>query len=179
MDKRKEEYISLREEMIHLASAIDNIINILYVFIATYSAFALNQEDNIYILLEHIVLLPAYLLVIGKRMAMCKISSYVIVYFEKNRIGWSSRSKDFKTKIGPRIFKYIDASHFPFIFINFAILLLFIYRSTWSCSTYELVKLIIEISIFIIVIKLSIKNRKLSPADMINDWKEQKKKESN
>lgn len=148
MDKRKEEYMSLREEMTQLASAIDGIINILYVFIAAYLAYALNQEDTLYILISHIVVLPAYLLVIGKRMAMCKISAYIIVYYEEDIVGWPSRSINFNTKTGPKIFKYIDASHFPFILINFAILFLFIYRSIWTFSIYEIIKLIIEISFF-------------------------------
>lgn len=177
MDKRKEEFISLREEITQLASAIDGIINILYVFIAAYLAYALNQKDTIYILISHIVVLPAYLLVIGKRMAMCKISAYIIVYYEEDIAGWSSRSISFNAKTGPKIFKYIDASHFPFVLINCAILFLFIYRSSWTFSIYEIVKLVTEISFFIILSIISIKNRKLSSKDMIKSWKEQKNKE--
>ena len=113
MNKETEEYISLREEMTQLASAIDGIINILYVFIAAYLAYALNQEDTLYILISHIVMLPAYLLVIGKRMAMCKISAYIIVYYEKDIAGWSSRSINFNTKTGPKFLSILTHLIFP------------------------------------------------------------------
>lgn len=176
MDRRKEEFISLRGEMIQLASAMDHIINILYVFITPFLSFALSQKDTIYILMSHIVVFPAYLLVIGKRMSMCKISAYIKVYYDEN--GWAPRTIKFKTKIGPKIYKYIDSYHFPFILINLTILFLYINRTSWECSIYELIKLMIEILFFTLLNILSFKNRKISSSSMIDDWEKIKISES-
>ena len=48
----KEEYLMLREEILHLDSVVNNTINFFYVFMATYVAFSLTQEDTIFILLS-------------------------------------------------------------------------------------------------------------------------------
>ena len=55
----KEEYLMLREEILHLDSVVNNTINFFYVFMATYVAFSLTQEDTIFILLSFIVT-PVY-----------------------------------------------------------------------------------------------------------------------
>lgn len=139
MNKETEEYISLREEMTQLASAIDGIINILYVFIAAYLAYALNQEDTLYILISHIVMLPAYLLVIGKRMAMCKISAYIIVYYEKDIAGWSSRSINFNTKTGPKFLSILTHLIFPLFWL---IVLYFSYLYIEAYGHFQFMKLL-------------------------------------
>ena len=51
MDK---EYLMLRDELLHLDTVVNNTINFFYVFIASFIAFALTQEDTIFILLSYI-----------------------------------------------------------------------------------------------------------------------------
>ena len=46
----KDEYLMLREEIIHLDTIISNVVNLFYAFIASFIAFALLQSDTIFIL---------------------------------------------------------------------------------------------------------------------------------
>lgn len=75
----KDEYLMLREEILHF---INNTINFFYVFIASYIAFTLMQEDTIFILLSFIGIIPPYLIVLNKMNALCKIGAYLHVFHE-------------------------------------------------------------------------------------------------
>ena len=96
MNKEKEEYIALRQEINTLCAAADNIVYILYVFLTTYLSFALTQKDTIYILLTHIVILPLYLLAMDRRIASCKISAYISVFHENKNNKWETRLINYK-----------------------------------------------------------------------------------
>lgn len=169
----KEEYVSLRDEIIHLDDSISSVLNFFYTFIATFLAFSLTQDDTIYLLLSHIITLPAYLLIIGKRMGQCKISAYLQVFGEGEEINWETRQTRLKIKKGPQIFVYVHATHFPFLLVNISVLILFIYRTRWDSpvTTYILCKSIFEIAMFFILLGLTVQNRKLSKEDYVNDWR--------
>lgn len=81
-DGMKDVYLMLREEILHLDSILNNTINFFYVFIASYSAFSLFQEDTTFLLLSYIVIIPAYQIVLNKMQAMCKIGAYLKIYHE-------------------------------------------------------------------------------------------------
>lgn len=179
MNKEKEEYSSLRQEIITLCSASDTIIHILYVFLAPYLCFALTREDTIYILLSHIVILPLYLLAIDRRMATCRISAYISVFHEEEGNKWETRQMKYKPQKELILFKYFSAKHFPFIFANFVVLLVFIYQTSWnfSMSIYEVLKIVFEITLFIAIILIFIKYKKILVDDYVSEWKDIKEKE--
>lgn len=178
MDNRKEEYISLREEVNQLCTAMDNIIGILYAFLAAYLAYIFDKDDTIYILFPYIVIFPAYLLIISKRIASCKISAYISVFHEDEGNKWETRLIDYKTTKKLKIFNYIDAYHTPVIFTDIAIFALFIIKTEWKLilSTYEIGKLIIMLSLSFLIIFIAIKSRKICVNDYIDSWKNIKNK---
>ena len=90
--KAKDEYLMLREEILHLDSITNNTINFFYAFIAAYIAFALTQEDTIFILLSFIGIIPPYLIVLNKMNALCKIGAYLYVFHEGGSFKWERRN---------------------------------------------------------------------------------------
>lgn len=173
MCKSKEEYLMLRDEIIHLDAMINNTINFFYIFIASFLAFALTKSDTIYILLSHIVTFPTYMIVTGRRIAICKIAAYLHVFHEGEMFNWETRSLEFRSNNRPKIFGYIDDIHIPFLFVNIAIFLLYIHHTHWNelFTIYEMSKFFFEIIIFIVFIILVTKNRKVSTAYYVEDWK--------
>lgn len=176
MCQSKDEYLMLREEIIHLDALTNNILNFFYIFMATYISVVLDKNDTIYILMTHIVIIPAYLIVIGKRMATCKISAYMLVFLEGEDFNWETRKLRSKSRSVPIIFHFIHSTHFPFIFVNIAVFILWFSGSNWGIplTSYEMGKLIIEIVCLLVFLILLIENRKISINDYIDKWEKVK-----
>ncbi|MCI9034302.1 MAG: hypothetical protein HFJ08_09705 [Lachnospiraceae bacterium] len=181
MNKEKEEYIALRQEINTLCAAADNIVYILYVFLTTYLSFALTQKDTIYILLTHIVILPLYLLAMDRRIASCKISAYISVFHENKNNKWETRLINYKGGKDLSFFRFFSSKHFPFLFSNFAVLIIFLSHTVWNytMSFYEILKLITEALLFSVIFVIFLKYKKISVADYIEGWKTLKEIENN
>ena len=196
----KEEYSHLKEEINLLENIINNTINYFYIFLATFLSFAFGQRDTIYLLFSQVVIIPAHLLVISKIMGRNRIVAYIRVFYEGDDVNWQRRLEKLKTKKGPLIFHFIDAVHFPFVFISFIVFALFFYRSIEIYSSYaeqiyhlllqipfsplnkkelfyEASKLLFEILCTSYTFIIAIKTRKLYPADYIASWEDIKGKE--
>ena len=181
MNKEKEEYIALRQEINTLCAAADNIVYILYVFLTTYLSFALTQKDTIYILLTHIVILPLYLLAMDRRIASCKISAYISVFHENKNNKWETRLINYKGGKDLSFFRFFSSKHFPFLFSYFAVLIIFLSHTVWNytMSFYEILKLITEALLFSVIFVIFLKYKKISVADYIEGWKTLKEIENN
>lgn len=179
MNKEIEEYISLRQELVDLCFMADKIIHILYLFLAPYLCFVLTQKDTIYILSIHVVIIPLYLLAIDRRLAACKISAYLSVFHEKEGNKWQTRSMEYTTLKEPVIFKHFSAKHFPFIFANFLGLIVFIRQTIWNfpMSIYEIVKIILEVILFLVITIIFMNYKKIQGRDYIEEWKKIKQDE--
>lgn len=170
MDK---EYLMLRDELLHLDTVVNNTINFFYVFIASFIAFALTQEDTIFILLSYIVIIPAYLIVISKMQGICKIGAYLSLFHEGEKFNWETRNIKFNQK-HVTIFSHIVSSNFPFIFVSAAAVILFMYRTQWDKfpQVYEECKLCSAIVLFLVVLVLAYKNRNINTKDYIKKWED-------
>ncbi len=172
-NKGKEEYLMLRDEILHLDSLTNNTINFFYTFIVAYIAFALTQEDTIFIILSYIGIIPPYLIVLNKMNALCKIGAYLNVFheYEGGDFQWERRHMKYKDKYESNIFRVISW-HFPFLCINFLIIVLFIYKTNWKNITItDGIKGIICIILFLIILCKTVKNRNISPRNYIHKWK--------
>lgn len=180
MNKEKEEYISLRQEIVTLCSSADSIINILYVFLATYLGFAFPKEDTIYVLFSYVVILPLYMLALEKRIAACKIAAYISVFHEVEENKWETRLMKYRGPKEPVTMKYFSAKHFPFIFANCIVLIIFIYKTKWTFHMpfAEIVKVAFEIIMFILVMFIFIKYKKMLVRDYIKEWRDLKEEEN-
>lgn len=166
------EYLMLREEILHLDGIINNTLNILYVFIATFLAYALGQEDTFYILLSYIGVIPMYIIVVSKIEGMCRIGAYLKVYHEGKEFMWETRNMELKKKRGRNNFTFVISSFFPFEFINIAIFIIFILQTKWNLinSLYEKSKITIAILLFLILTISFWKNRDMSTRKFLKEW---------
>lgn len=180
MDKEIQEYVALRKEVNDLCSSADNIISMLYAFLTAYLAFIFNKEDTAYLLFSYVVLIPVYLLIISKRIASCKISAYISVFHEKTENMWENRLMAYNTPKKPFIFSFIEATHFPFVFINFFILFFYFIRfKIYDLETiYGWFKLVLLFLFFIITYALTVRYRKISVCHYVNEWKRIQNKEN-
>lgn len=174
MAKSKDEYLMLREEVLHLDAIISNTINFFYVFIASFLAFALTRKDTIFLLLSYIVTMPAYLIVLSKMEGMCRIGAYLKVFHEGEDFNWETRSIKYKEKRGRKTFTYLVSSNFPFAFVNTAVFILYLQRTQWNepFNRFEIFKLIIAVGAFIILSILIFKNGKIATSDFVNKWED-------
>lgn len=175
MDK-KDEYLMLREEILHLDTIINNTINFFYVFIVSYIAFSLTQNDTIFLLLSYMVIYPAYLIVLSKMQGLCKIGAYLYVFHENKKdavFKWEQRSVQYGNN-NKNIFSYIISSHFPFLLVSCAVMILFFYSTKWDniYSIYEIIKIIICICLNLILLIITVRNRKISTNDYVEKWEE-------
>lgn len=185
----KEEYSYLKEEINQLENIINNTMNYFYIFLATFLALVFKEDDTIYLLFSQVVIIPAHLLVISKIMGINRIAAYIQIFYEGDDIKWQRRLEKLETKKGPLVFHFIGAIHFPFIFVSFIVLALFIYRINCLLQQipfsflekdrlfYEASKLLFEILCTLYTFITAIKNRKLSPTDYIESWEDIKAKE--
>ena len=175
------EYLMLREEILHLDQLIVNTINFFYAFLASFMAFSLTHNDTIYLLLAYIVILPAYLMVISKMNAMCKIGGYLKVFheakedsefkWETNNIKFLEQTAAERPRFTKMIMSFMYTFHYPFAVTNFATFILFIFRSNWECLTiYEILKIFICIALCIFTFLLIHENRKIGTEHYIKEW---------
>lgn len=169
----KEEYLMLREEIVHLDSIVNQTVNFFYVFISSYLALVLKQEETLYFLLSYIVILPAYLIVIHKMNGLGRIGAYLKVFGEGERFSWETNNIKFKNKFPSNTFK-ISACHFPFLFVNVAVMVLYLYSCEWNkpLNLYEIIELIVQILFFISIWILYYRSKKINTGELLDKWVE-------
>lgn len=171
-NESKDEYLMLREEILHLDNITNNTINFFYAFIAAYIAFALTQKDTVFILLSFIGIIPPYLIVLNKINALCKIGAYLYVFHEGKDFKWERRHMRYKDKYESSAFRVISW-HFPFIFVSVAVSGLLIFKTNWlSITVIDIIKIMICIMLLLIVLIKAYKNRNISPKVYVEKWEE-------
>lgn len=167
----KDEYLMLREEILHLDNITNNTINFFYAFIAAYIAFALVQEDTMFILLSYIGIIPPYLIVLNKMTTLCKIGAYLNVFHEGKSFNWERRWMKYKEKYESR-FRVISW-HLPFICVSLTVTGLLLYRTQWFfIEAVDIVKIIICFALLMIILCNAYRNRNINPKDFIDKWKQ-------
>lgn len=182
MCKSKDEYLMLREEILQLETSENSIMGFFYAFIASIIAFSLGKKDTMYILISYIAILPVYRLVLSKEINIYRIGSYLHVFHEGKEFNWERRSSILCDKL-PEFFKRkIPTFNYPFIFISTFILIIFLLRTDWeqiSSLGYEFTKVLISFGLYIWLIYLILKNRKLGKMCFIPSWEEIQEVEGN
>lgn len=173
MEDTKEEYLMLREEILHLNTIIINTIHLLYTFIASFLAFALTQEDTIFILLTYIMIVPAYLIVVSKMSGMARIGAYLYVFHEGKNFNWEHRNIMYKGNVS----SHLSTAHLPFFYINIVIFFLLLIRTayTWPLSLYEGFKLACGLFLFIYMMYIINKSKIIHTNNFIIKWESIKK----
>ncbi|MCD8354369.1 MAG: hypothetical protein LUC47_08675, partial [Clostridiales bacterium] len=132
----KDEYLMLREEILHVDTMQNNTLNFMYALIGVVLSFPLTQSDNLYILVIYIVLLPSYAVILGQERTRCKIGTYLLVFHEENGsdFQWERRQVPFHrsaTKNDTTIFGHLEAFNFPFLFLSLFATTIFFIKTDW------------------------------------------------
>ncbi len=174
-----EEYILLREEILHLDSVINNTIGFFYAFIVTYLVVILEKLDDklFYLNLSYLIIWATYAIVLSKMQGLCKIGAYLAVYHEGKKFNWEKRNLQFEKKNRGIIFSFIISGNFPFIFISTAIALISIYIN--ALGKLDIKYLLISLILYFFTLCLIIVNRNISTKDYMKDWQEVKANEVN
>lgn len=126
MKKSEEEYLMLRDEILHLSNMENNIMNFFYVSVATILTFSLTQQDTMFILLPYIIIIPSYRLVLSKMKGIYKIGAYMYVFLEGKTFNWERRTSKFYSKL-PNVFGgKVQSFNWPFC-LQVLLLRLFLY----------------------------------------------------
>ncbi len=177
---KKDEYLMLREEILHLDKTVSNMISFFYATLSAYMAFVLDQKDSIYFILPYISIIPTYLITLRKLHVLCKIGAYLYVFHEKNDdngFKWEKRNMEYMAserneKEKRDIFSYVTASNFPFLFATIATIILFLYKTNWNNfpSVYECSKLIICVILNFLLLSIMFKNRIITTESCVRKW---------
>ena len=172
----KDEYLMLRDEILHLDSMINNTINFFYVFMASYLAFAFDKGDTILFLVSYVVIMPAYFMVLSKMEGLCRIGAYLKVFGEKNEYKWETRNYQFREHRVIKIFNHMLATNLPFLLGSSSVLMLHIYKYLQldEQTKDEKVKLCISVALFAIMSLMIFRYRKISTGDYIEKWEKYK-----
>lgn len=175
----KDEYLMLRNEILHHNTLENNTINFLYVFISAILVFSLNQEDSLYVLIAYVVIIPSYRIVWSKRKGICKIGAYLNVFLEGKEFNWERRNCKMYDNAPNWISSKIQSFNFPFLFISTFVLIVFLTKIKWDNleKTREFIRLLIGILLYGVQIIMILRHRKISSEDFISIWKGIKDKE--
>lgn len=178
MDNSKE-YLMLREEILHLDTIVNNTINFFYVFVSATLLFAVEKEDSWFILISYVVIIPAYLMVLSKKIGLYKIAAYQYVFHEGKAFKWETRQKRIYEMPTFLSIRRVQSFNFPFIFVSTFVTIIFCIKTNWNNInlTIEFLKVVMAMVLYIIQIGLVIKNRKVSIENFITIWEDVKKEE--
>lgn len=179
MKKSKDEYLMLREEILHLDTVINNTINFFYVFVATILAFSITQDDSLFALISYVVSIPAYLIVLSKEKGIFKIAAYLHVFQEGKEFNWERRNRKLYSSEEVPILYKMQSFNFPFLFVSTFVTVIFFVKTNWSaiCTVRELVKIMIAVILYITQLVLVVKNKRVSARPYITLWEKVKNEE--
>lgn len=166
MCKSKDEYLVLRDEILHLDNVIHNQISVLYVTVASILAFAINQDNSLLFLISYVAILPEYLIVVNKSDGMYKISGYMASRLEGGEFNWENNLIKFNNKYNNVRAYSRQAYDFPFVFSSMLATTMFFMTVDYDNlkSWYIIIQIIIASVCFLCVIlifisRYRIKNR--------------------
>lgn len=173
------EYLMLRNEILHLDTIINNTINFFYVFVSAVVLFALKQEDSTAILVTYIVIIPAYLIVLSKEIGIYKIAAYLYVFHEGKDFNWERRRKIMNEDSKILSVKVIQAFNYPFLFVSTVVTVLFMIKTQW-CEiglTEEFIKVFGAFVLYLAQLILIFSNKRIGINKYIPVWETVKNEE--
>jgi len=179
MKRSKDEYLMLRDEILQLNTLINNTINFFYVFVSAALLFAIGQEDSMYVLMCYVVIIPAYLITLSKQIGLYKIASYLYVFQEGEKFNWERRMKKIYESHHFSALRTIQTYNYPFLFVSTFVTVIFLIKTEWSIieQTVEFLKLTFAIIMYVFLLVMVIRNRKITIEKYIPYWEKIKNEE--
>lgn len=180
----KDEYLMLRDEILHLSTLENNTLNFFYIFVSSIMAFSFTQEDTIFIGLSYLVIIPAHAIIVTQYQGIYKIGAYLFVFHEGKDFNWERRSWKFYEQLSGESENWrsnLQSFNFPFIFASIFVTAVFMFRFNWEYffvntrdGLYETAKMILMICLFAITIWRVIKYRHLDNGNYLDSWEKVK-----
>lgn len=126
----KDEYLMLREEILHLSTLQHNTINFFYIFVSAVLLFGIEQTNSLYILISYVVIIPAYLLVLSELKGIYKIGAYLYVFQEGKKFNWERRSSRMYGGAPKWVSNRVQSFNYPFLFVSTFVMIIFFYKDT-------------------------------------------------
>ena len=99
----EQEYVTLREEIVNNINIQNTYLIAMYTIVVTIIVFALEQKNEILLLLPYIILFPFQSIINAKRNGMIKMSAYINVFLENNH-GWEAANIKISAKINNKAY---------------------------------------------------------------------------
>lgn len=181
----KEEYNTLREEMLQKIELHNKLIMFSITTSVAILAYAFSQKNPFLYLIPFCVIIPTSMRVIYYRSAIVKIAAYIIVFIEKNNneIKWETRNHKINEITGRNNFISIFLKmniNYDCLVLSVVCYLLFIINYIQTYSAEGIFVFIINIiwPIFLLFIEtaISVKGNGLykTKQDWINEWEQVK-----
>lgn len=180
---KSNEYLMLREEILHLGSIENQTFNFMYAFVGAILAYSFSKNDTLTILISYVVVIPAYKRVISFEEGVYKIGAYLYVFLEGEEFNWERRNLAFYDELRRRhkeSNRYIQSFHYPFLFISSLITLFFLISTDYQppYSLYGVLKVVAAILLYLYVLMTAAKHRFYSVRNYIEYWEGIKKQSS-
>lgn len=177
--RNDKEYLMLREEILHLDTIINNTINFFYVFVSAVLAYAISQEDAVFVLIPWVVIIPSYRIIVGKRKNIFRIAAYLNVFHEGEDFNWERRQKKMYDTSSYGKSKKLSSFNYPFIFVSTLVMIIFCIKINWSeiGMNIEALKIALGMILYVAQIGTIIKNRILDADKYVLQWEKIKRNE--
>lgn len=182
---KSEEYLMLRDEILHCMQIVDNSRNILYVTVSAILAFAFTQAEPLIFILPFIVIIPIYLVTLDYMSSLYKIGTYLVVFCDNESFKWEKRLVDLDDSKIKNATRFRWAFHIPYLFTSLACIALFSYsmfiNNQCISSFTSILRIIVAVLLLFVVSTIFLKYRDMAKIreDFKNKWENLKISEEN
>lgn len=172
--KSKEEYLMIREEIIHYYDIIQNLRNVLYVSLAAILTFAVSSKEPLLCLIPYCIIIPIYIVTIDYQYGMWRMGTYLLVFHEGEIFNWETRLHNLNISLNKRMNRHASSYHWPFIITGICCDILFFLKLNYKKIYYKSIAEIIFcvlISIIFLVFVFIQKNPDQIKSLYIEQWK--------
>lgn len=180
----RDEYKTLRDEILHSYTIVDSSRNILYIAVAYILTFATNKENPLLYLLPFTVIIPIYLIAINYTFDIYRIATYIKVFAEADNstFRWESRQFMLNTEIENRMPRQAKMFHVPYVSSGIMCTILFfasidLFSQTKTEETFFSIVLCIIFFVILICIFIYFRDMISVQRKYIEAWEEVKAKE--
>lgn len=176
--KNTKEYEMIREEIMYMYKAIQELRKILYVMVVSVLTIAVGRNESLLCLVPYCVIIPIYIVTIDYQYSMWKLGAYLIIFHEGKEYNWETRLHNFNVNEGNKNRSGAKSFHSPFVATSIICTILFFVKIDYSDITYETyVQIALALLLFGVVLfyRFSKKNPDKAKSDFIENWKIVKK----
>lgn len=180
--KSTKEYKMIKDEIMYMHKAIQELRSILYVAVASVLTFAVGKTTPLLCLVPYCVIIPTYIVTIDYQFSMWKLGAYLLVFQEGKEYNWETRLHIFNTKEARKSRGSAKSFHSPFIATALICTILFFAKIDYKNISHESwMQIVLAILLLAAVLcyRISRRNPDAAKSEFIKEWTAVKKNEKN